>query len=34
MSLIVRVDLSVCELIFMTNKGYYEESSGKKSVAS
>jgi hypothetical protein len=34
LSLIVCVDLSVCELVFMTDKGYCAESSGKQSVAS
>jgi hypothetical protein len=34
LSLIVCVDLSVCELIFMTDKGYCAESSGQQSVAS
>jgi hypothetical protein len=29
LSLIVCVDLSVCELVFMTDKGYCAESSGK-----
>ena len=33
LSLIVYVDLSVCELDFMTGKGYCAESSGKKYVA-
>jgi hypothetical protein len=34
LSLIVCVDLYVCELIFMTDKGYCAESSGQQSVAS
>jgi hypothetical protein len=34
LSLIVCVDLSICELVFMTNKGYCAESSGQQSVAS
>jgi hypothetical protein len=33
MSLIVCVDLYVCELVFMTDKGYCAESSGQKSMA-
>jgi hypothetical protein len=34
LSLIVCVDLSVCELVFMTDKVYRAESSGKQSMAS
>jgi hypothetical protein len=33
LSLIVCVDLFVCELIFITDKGYYVESSGQQYVA-
>jgi hypothetical protein len=33
LSLIVCVDLFVCELVFMTDKGYCAKSSGKKFVA-
>jgi hypothetical protein len=33
LSLIVCVDLSVCKLIFMTDKGYCAESSGQQSMA-
>jgi hypothetical protein len=32
LSLIVCVDLSICELVFMTDKGYCAKSSGQQSV--
>jgi hypothetical protein len=34
LSLIVCVDFSVCDLVFMTDKGHCAESSGQQSVAS